>query len=80
MGDFDPATGGGFSSGHPGLSDNGTEYLKHDGSLYKYDEENQTLIITEPVPFQNFIYSLPDIKYDLAENFYKSVRMGAWLD
>jgi hypothetical protein len=62
------------------LSDNGTEYLKHDGSVYKYDEENQTLIITEPVPFQNFIYSLPDIKYDLAENFYKSARMGAWLD
>ena len=62
------------------LLENRAENFKHDGSLYEYDAESQTLIITEPVPFQNFRYSLPKTKKDLADNFYHSARIGTWIE
>ncbi len=59
---------------------NPSDDIKQDHCSYEYDKENQILIITEVIPFQNFKYSLPDDKYYLADNFYHSARIGSWID
>jgi hypothetical protein len=59
---------------------NRADEVKSDNCSYKYDKDNQVLTITEAVPFQNFRYSLPGAKYDLADDFYQSARIGMWIE
>ena len=56
------------------------EEIFNDGSVHEYYRDIQTLMITEYIPFQNFSYSLPEDKRDLAEHFYRNARIGSWID
>jgi hypothetical protein len=57
-----------------------TANIKDDDCSYEYDEETGILTITEDLPFQNFINSLPETKSNLANNYYHRARIGSWID
>jgi len=54
--------------------------IKSNDCTYEYNKEKEILTITEDIPFQNFKYSLPDQKYELARNYYSSARIGSRVD